>query len=179
MIDELVHLVTKRVVNQHHSAHGAFPPITSRWSNYERSQPTVVVTEYDRTEPPLHFSAPKFEGDLNDTFDEKALLKKVPKPFKRKAEALLKEFDARPNDITWDAAGNLYINENSIPNANFQQLFPCLLCKRAPKNLPGMPDLIEKLNAMNLGHLIYQHTAPSQDQSTPLPALTNWWFLGE
>ena len=53
--------------------------------------------EVAKTTPPIHYSNIIRQNDLNDVYDENALLKKVPKPFKKKALLLLKIFDERPD----------------------------------------------------------------------------------
>ena len=160
----------------------AFPPLIPNWKYYERAQPSVVATEVPNTTPPTHFSNPLFENDLNDSFDENGLLKKVPKLFKKKASLLLKAFDERANEITWDASGNIYIDEQVLPNANIFQLFPYLFRKKCPKNLPGILDFVQKLNAMDLSHLINCNVeklkVPSKASSGDGETQINWWYLG-
>ena len=163
----------------------SFPPLNPNWKYYERAEPTVVVTGTPNTLPPVHFSNPLFENDLNDSFDENSLLKKVPRLFKKKASLLLKAFDERANEITWDASGNIYIDEQVLPNANIYLLFPYLFRKRCPKNLLGLPDLVEKLNAMGLSHLfncklekIKVASKASSGEGESAESTINWWYLG-
>ena len=114
---------------------------------------------------PLHwseFNAPIFENDLNDSYDEHALLKKVPKRFKKNAAKLLKTFDEQPNEITWDSSGNIYIDEQVIPNADIFDIFPALFKKKPSKHAKGLPDLIQKLQSMGLSHLIMCETKHSK-----------------
>ena len=76
-----------------------FASINPNWKFYERAEPTVVTDGRPNTVPPLNFSVPLHETDLNDTFDEASLLKKVPKRFKDKAIQLLKKFDERQAEL--------------------------------------------------------------------------------
>ena len=185
----LVNQLTEAVLKNIHAKSAS---VTPRWQNYERVEPTVIVETLTETTPPLPFSTPIFDTDLNDSFDEQKLLKTVPKSFKKNASELLKQFDARPNEITWDSAGHIYIDEVSIPNANIFVLFPQLFKKRnSKKNLEGFDDFLKQINSMGLTHLIRDGKKhPSQFQKnqsqpqtnevlTPAENSANWWFLGE
>ena len=165
-------------------------PITHFWQNYERAEPTTVSLESPNTAPPNHFSVNVFETDMNDSFDEAALLRKVPKLFFKKAQRLLQAFDQRPNELTWDASGNIYIDEKVIPNANIRMLFPLLFSKKQTKTkIPvGMADFVQKLLSMDLGSLISKacvdnyklYNVTKTDSSKPTSETkTNWWYLGE
>ena len=141
-----------------------------RWRYYERSPPTVVSVESSDTQAPVHFTTAIIGTDMNDQFDEQALLKKVPKPFKKNAALLLKEFDQRPNEITWDSAGHIYIVE----------LFPRLFSKRLSKKSEGMPDFLEKISAMGLQHLIRAESKlKSEAPKVNSTVSQNWWYIGE
>jgi len=181
-VDKIADLVAKRISQPTVS----FQPTDKNWKFYEKSEPTVTSeVQPDNTTPPVNFSNIIRQNDLNDSFDENALLKKVPKPYKKKAALLLKIFDERPNELTWDSAGNVYADEQSIPNANIFELFPYLFRKRAPKALSGLADLVKKLQAMGVGHLI---NCPSVEKTKATPKSTaapivpstsgDWWFLG-
>jgi len=182
-VGRIADLVAKRISQPTVS----FQPIDKNWRFYENAVPTVTSeVQPDNTVPPINFSNVIRQNDLNDSFDENALLKKVPKPYKKKAALLLKTFDERPNELTWDSAGNIYADEQSIPNANIFELFPYLFRKRAPKALLGLPDLVQKLKAMGLSHLI-NCTSVEKTKAVPKrpappivqPSTTgDWWFLG-
>ena len=163
-----------------------FASINPNWKFYERAEPTVVADGRPNTAPPLNFSVPLHETDLNDTFDEAALLKKVPKRFKEKASQLLEKFDERPNELTWDASGNIYINEQVIPNANIFKFFPFLFKRSYPKSLPGFADFKNQIDAMGLAHLLHPLTKrgntpnlPKNETSTASSSTDNWWYIGE
>jgi hypothetical protein len=185
-VGRIADLVTKRISQPS----AAFHPITKNWKFYEKSEPTLTSeVQPDNTTPPINYSNIIRQNDLNDSFDENALLKKVPKPYKHKAALLLKIFDERPNELTWDSAGNIYADEQSIPNANIYELFPYLFRKKVPKKLSelsGLPDLIQKLQDMGLAHLInctsvaktkkvFKSSVPAIPQSSNTG---DWWFLG-
>ena len=160
-------------------------PSDPNWQNYEVSQPTTLSNEViPKTFPPLNFDNKVQQNDLNDRFDETGLLKRIPKPFKKKASALLQIFDERPNEITWDSSGNIYLDEQSLPGANIFELFPYLYRKRSPKSLVGLTDVVNKLHSMGVAHLI-NRSMPSgkkvnekseRSQKNELP--DNWWYLG-
>jgi hypothetical protein len=181
-VGRIADLVSKRISQPA----ATFKPVNNNWRFYEKSEPTVTSeVRPGNTTPPINYSNVIRQNDLNDSFDENALLKKVPKPYKKKASLLLRIFDERPNELTWDSAGNIYADEQAIPNANIFELFPYLFRKRAPKTLTGLPDLIEKLQGMGLGHLINcpsvqpKKVSKTTPQPIPQPSTSgDWWFLG-
>jgi len=181
-VQELADVVSKRLHEQHKSKQH-LQPITSFWKNYERSTPTVVCNETENTTPPLNFGVTLTETDLNDSFDEQALLKRIPKAHQKNAGSLLKSFDERPNEITWDSSGHIYLDEKVLPNANIFQLFPLLFKKKVVKKPNGLLDLVKKIESMNLSHLISlqlhtnQHNLPKKLGVSAQPS--KWWFLGE
>ena len=167
-----------------------FASINPNWKFYERAEPTVVTDGRPNTVPPLNFSVPLHETDLNDTFDEASLLKKVPKRFKDKAIQLLKKFDERPNELTWDSSGNIYINEQVIPNSNIFKFFPFLFKKSYPKYLTGFSDFTNQIGTMGLSHLLHPVTKTKlssnpvpqlskKETSTSISTINNWWYIGE
>ena len=186
-VSKIADLVSKRIGQPLPSTStAAFRPNNPNWKFYEKAEPTVTSeVEVAKTTPPIHYSNIIRQNDLNDVYDENALLKKVPKPFKKKALLLLKIFDERPNELTWDSSGNIYVDEQSIPNSNIFELFPYLFRKRIPKSLTGLPDFVAKLQKMGLSHLIYctigtGKTPKPKTESVPKsdPSGSNWWFLG-
>ena len=175
--------IAEAVIRKIDSQNGGINP---RWRNYERSEPTIVTVATSNTETPSHFTTPIVETDMNDSFDEVNLLKKIPKPFKKNAALLLKEFDKRPNELTWDSNGHIYIEEKVIPNANIFVLFPRLFSKRATKQTPGMADFLDKVAAMGLNHLVRSDLHKTKDKvpkientSKSSKASANWWYIGE
>ena len=177
----MAHRVAQQLSAQQSGGGATFPSLNPNWKFYERAQPTVVSTDVlPNTTPPTHFSTPLFQNDLNDSFDEHSLLKRVPKPFKKNAVLLLKAFDERPNELTWDAAGNIYVNEQVIPNANIFVLFPYLFRKKSRKDLSGFSDLTNKIHDMGLSHLTNSKKpkVTSQASSGGAESHLNWWYLG-
>ena len=59
----------------------------------------------ENTTPPVPFDTQIAQNDLNDCFDHKHLLRRVPKKFQTKARNLLNAIDERPNELTWDSSG--------------------------------------------------------------------------
>lgn len=179
IINSIAEAVSKKLLNTSTGSE----KINPFWKFYERSEPTLVSQQIPNTSPPVNFNVSLHENDLNDAFDETRLLQTIPKRAKKNASLLLKTFDQQPNEITWDSVGNLYINEQVIPEANIFNLFPYLFRKKFPKHLPGMADFLNKLNLMGLSHL-FDCKIP-KIESSPLPSesktqsSSNWWYLGE
>lgn len=164
--------------------------ITDNWMFYERAQPTTsseVIPE--NTAPPPHFDNRLCENDLNDAFDENQLLKFVPKRFKGKARELLEIFDERPNEITWDTKGVIFVDQTAIPDSNIFTLFPYLFRRKVPKDVlsKGFSDFLKKVVEMKLGHLVNCNTMSIlgplvskpkiKSESVAKATTTKWWFL--
>jgi len=69
---------------------------------------------HEVTLPAVKFDSQILHNDLNDSQDQKRLLKKVPKKFHASAENLLKAFEDRPNEITWDSSGINQVVRTSV-----------------------------------------------------------------
>lgn len=83
-IGRITDLVAKRIA-QGQTLSSA--PIDPNWRNYDNVQPTVTSEiVIPKTNPPPHFDNVIHQNDLNDRFDENSLLKKVPKPYKKKQQ---------------------------------------------------------------------------------------------
>ena len=113
---------------------------------------------------------------------ENILLKFVPRNYKEKAKTLLQIFDDRPNELTWDNSGVIWIDQVAIPNSNIYSLFPYLFRRKIPKDVlaKGFQDFVQKLNQMNLGHLlnckkISENPIIPNASSNRKP--TKWWYL--
>ena len=84
-----------------------FRPVVSDDNQfYQKSEPASACVTSDNTAPPVPFNNQVFQNDMNDGYDEKRLLKKVPKRFQLNAQNLLNAFNQRPNELTWDLSGN-------------------------------------------------------------------------
>ena len=182
LINTIANVVTKKLLSSQDGAH--FAAVNPFWKNYERTQPTVVSDGIVNTTPPLSFGAPIYENNLNDSYDEHALLKRVPKQYKKSGAKLLKIFDQRPNEVTWDSAGHIYVDEQVLPNANIFDVFPSLFKKNASKKILGLEDFLQKLEAMGLSDLIQcRSKIKVSKRLNPLSQSTtssssNWWYLG-
>lgn len=179
-LDSIVAAVSKKLSPR-------FEPTTDNWIFYDRARPTVSSQPIpEDTTPPPHFDNKVVENDLNDAFDENQLLKFVPKRFKEKAKTLLQIFDEKPNEITWDSAGVIYVNQTSIPDSNIYTLFPYLFRQKVPKDIlnKGFPDFLKKVIDMNLGHLlncnirsILGNPSLKIKNESSLPLSNKWWKL--
>lgn len=116
-------------------------------------------------------------------------MKLIPKGNKKAAKILLSEFNARGNELTWDSNGTLFIDQVSIPGSNMYFLFPILFKKKRSSHLPGLQQLISKINDMGLSDFINNsqmqmtHNAfssrnlPEKD-AVPINETEKWWYLG-
>jgi len=161
-------------------------PISDNWIYYQRAQPTTSSQQVpENTAPPIHFDNKKSENDMNDLFDENQLLRFVPKRFKEKAKIILSVFEERPNEITWDSSGVIYIDQTSLPNSNIFTLFPYLFRQKIPKEVlsNGFQDFLQKVVDMNLKQFLNCNltsilgptSVKSEKVHTNQPS--KWWYL--
>ena len=110
--------------------------------------------------------------------DEQRLLKFTPAKYRPQASALLRQFQSRGNELTWNSDGIIFIDQVAIPQSDIFVFFPYLFKHKHPKTLVGFSDFVQKLRDMQLQHLIVTKTRtipPSSQSSNPSG---NWWFLG-
>jgi len=161
------------------------------WRNYEISEPTITseVIPSSSVQPPS-FAAQIRQNDLADNFDSSRLLKLVPKRFKAQAAILLKAFDERAAELTFNSDGSIFIDGCSIPGTNIYELLPAVF--KVTKNrthIVGFDEFFQKLRDMGLSHLVAKNNGTVKKVKTPelkTPELpkssgtksnTNWWYL--
>lgn len=172
-------------------------PLINNLQFYERSVPlSVSEVVPESSVPPVPYNNVMLKNDLNDSFDRKAVLKKVPKSWKSNALRLLEIFDERPSELTWDSSGHIYIDEQAIPNSNFFVLFPYLFRKVKPTKLTGFSDFKSKVEEMGLKHLILPYKGHEKESknnelnekksknvelqnSNFQSTSSNWWYIGD
>jgi len=140
-IETIANLVTEKLQAR---------PVTSNWQFYERAVPTTANILSDSRLPENNYETEITKSDLNDVFDVKKALLKVPKQHRSDASKLLTEIEKRSPQLTFDSKGTVYIDGDSIPQSNFFIFLPLLYKKRIPKSLSGFPDFVNKLNSMGL-----------------------------
>jgi len=159
--------------------------VDKTWQNYELSPPTVVALGHPQQKQLSVYDIEKTKTDLNDKFDEKRLLKKVPKEFRSKAEELLAILEERSSDLTFDSTGDIFINEESIPGSNIFKFFPLLFKKKSPKKFTGYQEFVQKLIDMGLGRFIQYPIDQSKamkfdkalDKEISPKQSDQWWYL--
>lgn len=141
----------------------------------------VVVPE--KTVPPINYDNQVFQNNLNDGFDQKYLLKRIPKRNQPQAENLLKTLSERANELTWDSSGIIYVDGRSVPNSDIFRIFPSLFKKQHPKRIKGFEEFIEKLSLMGLSHFLpikqSQIISKSKSGVTEGEVNSQWWYIGE
>ena len=116
--------------------------------------------------------------------DEKRLIKLIPSKYRRQALELLKQFDQRGNELTWNSDGIIFVDQISIPNSDIHILFPYLFKQKHPKNLSGFEDFLKKISEMGLDHLIVKASAYTRKNQKALSggstasSSVNWWYIG-
>jgi hypothetical protein len=95
----------------------------------------------------------------------------------------LEQIENRPNELTFDSIGRVIIDNVAIPGSNMFVLLPMLFKTKKSKNLPGLSELIEKLDEMGLTHFITANVlkGKGKDLKTFEPTFSNkqpWYYLG-
>jgi len=158
-------------------------PVVSTWQNYGLTEPTITAIGHPENVELPRSNVVIEKSDLNDRFDEKKLLRKIPREKKSKASELLQAIEARPSEITFDSDGVLYIDENGIEGSNIFKLFPLLFQKTVRKKFTGFEDFVKKLSDMGLEHLIENSNKiqASKSLDTALKSTfkpdEQWWYL--
>ena len=124
----------------------------------------------------------------SESITEQKLLKLIPEKFKPQAAELLHEINDRPNQLTFNSDGIVFINQIGIPDTNFYILFPALFKKSQSKNIPGFSEIVIQIATMGLGHLISKsytkgllrkYKIGEQDLLyNQIINLKHWWYLG-
>lgn len=146
---------------------------------------TEVQVLPKKTLPPVPFDSQIVQNSLNDPYDEKLLLKRVPTHLRKNALHLISALQELSNEITWDSNGVVYISQSSIPNSNIYKIFPKLFSKTKSNSwLPGFQDFFQKLKSLGLIHLTNVHTPTKQSQTgsgqIEKPDLSGqWWYIGD
>jgi len=175
LINKLSDVIASKLKQQYSQTVSPF------WKAFDVSQPTIsseVIPE--QTTPPNAFGVELISTEKSDNFDAKHLLQLIPKPQKQKAISLLNIFEQQPNDISFDSAGNVYINSESVPKAKMSVIFPALYKKRTTKaTVPGLEEVVIKLTQMNAIHLTNRNPNNVSKLKGPTHSLelpkSNWW----
>ena len=113
------------------------------------------------------------------TVDEEKLLRLVPTRFRPQAKILLRQFNQRGTELTWNSDGIIFKDQTSIPESNIFTFFPYLFKMKHPKNMTGFDDFIQKINEMGLSNLILQKAPKVREKLSKLSGTgPNWWYLG-
>lgn len=107
----------------------------------------------------------------------------IPKGQKQAAKKLLFELNQRPNELTWNSDGVIFIDQVSVPGSNMFTLFPLLFKKQKPKNIHGLDDFEKKIDQMQLSYLHkkvlkkgpkLENDPKTSQNSSSMP----WWYIG-
>ena len=143
----------------------------------------------ETSKPPLILPVVSEKNDQNSSSLENLLLSKIPPSFCTKAKLLLQAFDENPQQLTWNDQGEVFINSESVPNADIFKLFPAVF--KTPvlknKNLPGFIEFVREIGGLGLAHLIhpkllrgFKRKQKIQNQKELFEEIKNdkWFYLG-
>jgi len=163
-------------------------PIASNWKSYERAEPTIVSNSVPIQEANDPYTTIITKDKPHDQFDSKKLIATVPKQSRYRAKLLLDDIEKRPNELSFNTSGTIFIDTESIPNSNIYKVFRYLFKSKIPKKLTGFDDLLNKITEMELQRFIVYPIQQSQAkkiesaikktiQSIPSTS-KNYWYLG-
>ena len=110
----------------------------------------------------------------------------MPQKYQKNASSLLQHFNSRPNEVTYDSTGVIYIDTVAIPNSDIFVYFPYLFKAKHRKNLIGFSDFKQKIINMGLSNLIFKSERnfevrssfdKKENQSSSDDKNINWWFI--
>ena len=152
---------------------------------------TPSAIEYVKNEhlPPISNSEDLKKSVPHDFYDKEELIKSVQPVFQIKARNLLNALDENPLEINFSTKGEVFIDNNSIPNANIFKIFPELFVKKTVKPLPGLSEVVTKIASLGLGHFInrgitkgLKRTLNSshnfEELNQQIKKTKSWWFIG-
>lgn len=156
--------------------------------------PTPIDPEIDEQQRIEQFrpvsSATIQKSRLNDDFDNERLLSNIPSALLPRAKKLIDDLNSRANEVTWDTAGVVFIDQQSLPDSDIYFLFPRLFRKVSnPDKIVHLQELATKIATMGLGYLINRRLTAGLNRTKPLPNhdelqekianSVNWWYIGE
>ena len=152
---------------------------TSQWNI---PLPTVVDSN---TLPPFHYDVGIRKTDLNDKFDRKKLLSKIPGKWHKQAIELINKIEDRSLELSFNSEGIIFVDGEALPQSDAFKFFPLLFNRRIPKGLQSFDDFVTKLKSMGLDTLIFQnkHIKEKKDIDEKLGngmsgmSQKNWWVL--
>ena len=109
----------------------------------------------------------------------------MPQKYRKNASSLLQHFNSRPNEVTYDSSGIIYIDTVAIPNSDIFVYFPYLFKAKHRKNLIGFSDFKQKIIDMGLSKLIFKSEknfevytkSEKKAKSNGDDKEINWWFI--
>jgi hypothetical protein len=106
-------------------------------------------------EPPIVAKQIDEKDDENSSAAEDYLLKSVPPRFREKTKQIINICNKSPQQLTWSRAGQIYINQQSVPLANIYKLLPAIFKPTSvTKQLPGFDELVTQIATMGFAHLM-------------------------
>lgn len=107
---------------------------------------------------------------------------KLKKHQQKKAKAILAQIKEHGDQLTFDKAGVVFIEGNSIPESNIADILHCLF--NSKKNAPGYLEFVLKLQQMGLSKFIPKKSAlPKKDivqnqMDSSAYNTEGWYYLG-
>lgn len=125
----------------------------------------------------------------HDNFDDERLINSVPSKFRERAKKLIEKLAPFKSDLTWDASGTIFLDQESLPSSNIFKTFPFLFERKPTSNIyPNLLEIVTKIASLGLGHFINKRLTLGllrkkaiEDQDKIHEQIKNakhWWYLG-
>ena len=159
--------------------------IGSGASDFITQIPEPLTTNHD---PAYANATLLIQGDENTPSNEIALLQNIPESFKSNAKKLLDAFSQRPDQLTWNSTGTIFINNISLPETDIYKLLPAAFRPTlSNRKLPGFQSFITQIATMGLAHLINnsllrglrrKYLISNANEIYKETINGNWWYIG-
>lgn len=150
---------------------------------------TVDVQSVNQVPGPDLGATVDSDSQSSKYFDEQLILS-VAKKDRPSATILLTNLRSRSAEFTYSPTGVVFLDGISIPESNFYLIFPQLFRYTRSTKIAGLLEVINKIKAMSLDHLIFQKKRKSFDIKPEQPKtetdLSNesdnkklrWYYIG-
>lgn len=178
LIKHLTSTITTSVLNNLQNSNFVFGPSTS--AVYPQAS---VESEDQPTLPEIPAGYAVKKNQEHDKFDLKLLVRLVPRRQKKVAKELLLVFEEKPEEINFDSAGRIFIDETSIPLGNINVIFPLLFKKGNHSKVPGFLEVKKKVFELGI-KLPFESKTDSTNLSTSTKTESSdfddphWYYIG-
>jgi len=185
VVDEIVSKVTKNLI-EHLDVQKVAQKDSQVGEGGDLLPQTANFVKHNISQPSSSDSL-TIKSTQHDHFDDQKLLNLIPQQFKKRAEILLNNIKSDPLQIDFNTKGELFIDTQSVPDANIYCVFPELFVRKKKKLTLGLSELATKIARLGWGHLINKGIAKGlkrpknykihEKTEHSLKEFKNWWYM--